>query len=69
MEHPLRTHRTAANLSIDELSRRIGVAKSTISRVETWQADPSLHLIRGLCRELPGLKADDFLFDPAEVSP
>ena len=61
MEHPLRIKRTAASLSVEALAERAGVAKSTISRVETGQADPSLELIRRLCLILPELRADDFL--------
>lgn len=70
MEHPLRIRRTAAGLSVEALATLVGVAKSTISRVETWQADPSLQLIRDLCSALPGLRADDFMVErPAEASP
>jgi DNA-binding XRE family transcriptional regulator len=65
MEHPLRIRRQAANLSIDELARRVGVAKSTVSRIETWQADPSLSLVRSFCTQLPGLSANDFMVRPA----
>jgi len=61
MEHPLRLRRTAERLSVEALASRVGVTKSTISRIETWQADPSLSLIRDLCRELPGLSANDFM--------
>lgn len=61
MEHPLRTHRTAAGLSVDALAQRVGVAKSTISRIENDAADPSISLVRKLCQALPGLSANDFM--------
>lgn len=65
MEHPLRVRRIAANLRVEALAAKVGVTKSTISRIETWQADPSLSLIRMLCEELPGLSANDFVGAPA----
>ena len=55
-------------LSVEALARRVNTAKSTISRIENWQGDPSLALIRLLCRELPGLSADDFLGSGREVA-
>lgn len=70
-EHPLRTKRVTAGLSVEALAARVNVSKSTISRIETWSADPSLALIRDLCGILPGLSANDFIADApsTEVRP
>jgi DNA-binding XRE family transcriptional regulator len=61
MEHPLRTARVAANLSMEALAQRVDVSKTTISRIESWKQDPSLALIRQLCSILPALTANDFI--------
>jgi DNA-binding XRE family transcriptional regulator len=67
MDHPLRIHRTAAKLSAEALADRVGVTKSTISRIETWTQDPSLSLIRSLCDVFPGLTANDFMKQAVEA--
>jgi len=67
MEHPLRTRRIADKLSVEALAERVNVAKSTISRVETWSADPSFELVRSLILVFPGLTANDFM-EPVEHS-
>lgn len=68
MEHPLRVRRIAADLRVEALAERVGVSKSTISRIENWQADPSLSLIRMLCEQLPGLTANDFIQQSTAVA-
>lgn len=65
MEHPLRTYRLAASMSLDALAERVNVAKSTLSRIETRRADPSLALIRKLREVFPDLTANDFMTDEA----
>jgi DNA-binding XRE family transcriptional regulator len=44
--------RRTAGLSQGQLAERLGVAKSTIARVELGQATPSLDLALALSREL-----------------
>lgn len=66
MDHPLRTKRIAAGLSLDALAERVSVSKSTISRIETWNTDPPLSLIKRLCAQLPDLSANDFMAEPEE---
>lgn len=61
IDHPLRTKRIAAGLSVEALAERVRVSKSTISRIETWNADPSLSLMKLLCENLDGLTAGDFM--------
>jgi len=68
MEHPLRTRRVADKLSVEALAERVDVAKSTISRVETWSADPSFALIRSLIIVFPGLTANDFMKPVVETN-
>jgi DNA-binding XRE family transcriptional regulator len=61
MEHPLRTYRIAAGLSLDALATRANVNKATLSRIENRQCDPSLALVRVLMGIFPELRADDFI--------
>lgn len=68
MEHPLRNCRIERKLSVEALADMAGCAKSTISRIETWTADPSLSLIRRLCELLPGLTANDFIAHVTELA-
>ena len=45
----LRRHREAAGLSLTELARRAGVAKSTLSQLESGQGNPSVETLWALC--------------------
>lgn len=66
MEHPLRTFRKAAGLSLDQLSDVTKLSKSSLSRIETGAQQPSFDAIRTLVefsRSHDGmgpLTADDF---------
>lgn len=50
--HPLRVVREQRGLSVRTLASRLGVAPSTISRIETWQRGPSDDLLARLADEL-----------------
>ncbi|MBJ9951585.1 MULTISPECIES: XRE family transcriptional regulator [unclassified Acinetobacter] len=45
----LHTERTNAGLSLGEVARRAGVAKSTLSQLESGQGNPSLETLWALC--------------------
>jgi DNA-binding XRE family transcriptional regulator len=61
-EHPLREYRKTAGLTLEALAEKADVTAPTLSRIETWQAEPSLALISRLIKLSRGkLSADDFL--------
>lgn len=44
MEHPLRTYRKSAGISLQRLADQVGVTKSCLSKIETGAATPSISL-------------------------
>jgi predicted transcriptional regulator len=62
-EHPLREYREMdAKMTLEALADKAGVTAPTLSRIETWQAEPSLSLIKRLIKISRGkLSANDFL--------
>lgn len=59
----LRRSREAADLSLTELARRAGVAKSTLSQLESAQGNPSLETLWALCHAL-GIPISNLLDPP-----
>lgn len=51
MEHRIKELRKHLSLTAEEFARRIGVARSTISGIETGARIPSNQLITSICRE------------------
>ncbi len=61
-DHPLRAYRASKNVRIAELAAAVGVAKSTISRIENREMQPSLGLMSRLIAATGGeVSANDFL--------
>jgi transcriptional regulator with XRE-family HTH domain len=54
MSHPLRRFRQTAPMSLDELSRRLGVSAATISRIERGKQGVSLALAVRIEKETAG---------------
>ncbi|WP_067699775.1 helix-turn-helix domain-containing protein [Nocardia jejuensis] len=48
----LRRERTAAGLSLTEVARRAGIAKSTLSQLESGSGNPSIETLWALCTAL-----------------
>lgn len=48
----LRTARTAAKLSVRELSRRVGISPSMLSQIENGHSEPSVATLYSLVSEL-----------------
>lgn len=60
-EHPLRSYRRKNGLQLDDLAEKTGVSRSTLSRIETRRAAPSLDLVRRLIAATNGaVSATDF---------
>lgn len=64
----LRAARVERNLSLRELSRRVGVSPSAISQIENGRARPSVSLLYAIVSEL-GVSLDALLLDDASASP
>lgn len=56
--------RTALDLSQEELAQRVGVARQTISLIESGKYNPTLNLCIAICKTLG--KTLDELFWPEE---
>ena len=68
MEHPLRAYRTRHNLTLEAFAERCGVAKATISRIETGTADASMDLARTITRVTGGeITANDLASAKAQA--
>lgn len=70
--HPLRSYREQAGLSLDELAALVETSKASLSRIETRAQTPSLGLVERIVKASGGLlSANDFFGDevrePAEV--
>ena len=60
--HPLRIYRKGAKLTLEAFAAKVETTAPTLSRIETWQAEPSLSLIKRIIKVSRGkLRADDFL--------
>jgi len=44
MQHPLRTYRKTAGLTLADLGKSLGVTKGFLSRIESYRQVPSMHL-------------------------
>lgn len=66
--HRLRRVREKKNLSLAELSRRTGVSKSTLSRLETGHRKPSLELLLPIAAAL-AVPLDEIVAAPRIVDP
>jgi transcriptional regulator with XRE-family HTH domain len=65
----LRAARTAAKLSVRELSRRVGISPSMLSQIENGHSEPSVATLYSLVSEL-SISLDQLLAGPAvELSP
>lgn len=63
-QHPLRKFRNKHGIGIDEMARRAGTSKASISRIENGSQWPSGGLLSRLIRATNGeVTADDFLTD------
>lgn len=60
----LKLARTALDMSQEELARRVGVARQTISLIESGNYNPSLNLCIAICKTLG--KTLDELFWPED---
>lgn len=60
----LKLARTALDLSQEELAQRVGVARQTISLIESGKYNPTLNLCIAICKTLG--KTLDELFWPEE---
>jgi putative transcriptional regulator len=60
----LKAARAAKDLSQDELARRCGVSRQTMSAIEKDDYNPTINLCIAICRELD--KTLDELFWPVE---
>ncbi|CND52544.1 XRE family transcriptional regulator with cupin sensor [Mycobacterium tuberculosis] len=56
----LRDARTAAGLSVRELSRRVGISPSLLSQIENGRSEPSVATLYGLVTEL-SISVDEIL--------
>jgi transcriptional regulator with XRE-family HTH domain len=62
--HPLRSYREKAGISLDELATRVGTSKASLSRIETRDQVPSLGLVKKIIGVSDGaLSANDFVGD------
>lgn len=62
MTNPLRAYRLENGITLGELSRRIGVSKPSLSRIETGKQVPSLSLLKVIATETGGrVMPNDFL--------
>lgn len=67
--HPLRSYREAAGLSLDELATLADTSKASLSRIETREQVPSLGLVERLVKVSDGaLSANDFVSLPETES-
>jgi transcriptional regulator with XRE-family HTH domain len=66
--HRLRRVREKKNLSLAELSRRTGISKSTLSRLESGQRKPSLELLLPIVAAL-AVPLDEIVAAPRIVDP
>lgn len=48
----IRQRRIERNITIEELAKKVGVAKSTISRIESGEKNPSLVVFASICEAL-----------------
>jgi transcriptional regulator with XRE-family HTH domain len=63
--HPLRSYRERAGISLDELASRAGTSKASLSRIETRVQVPSLGLVERIISAAGGeLTANDFVGEP-----
>jgi transcriptional regulator with XRE-family HTH domain len=63
--HPLKSYRAAARISLEELASLVGASKASLSRIETGLQTPSLGLVRRIVGVSGGaLTANDFAGEP-----
>jgi transcriptional regulator with XRE-family HTH domain len=66
MEHPLRTYRKRANITLERLAVAVGVTKGFLSKIETGRQTPSLRIAAKISRATAGaITPNDFLAAPA----
>ena len=58
----MKAARAALDLSQDELARKIGVTRQTISAVENGDYNPTINLCIAICKEL-GKTLDDLFWE------
>lgn len=63
LKNKLRERRKECNLSQDELAKKVGVSRQTISSIETYTYFPSAKLAYLLCIALDTKFEDLFYFD------
>ena len=72
MEHPLRSLRKRADLTLDQVADITGISKASLSRIETGEQKPSFDVIRTLIAFAQGrnaaLTAEDFVNFASPVS-
>lgn len=60
--HPLRSYREQAGISLDDLALLVGASKASLSRIETRLQVPSLGLVERIVGVSKGaLTANDFV--------
>lgn len=60
--HPLRSFREKAGISLEELAMQVGASKASLSRIETRAQVPSLGLVERIVKASDGvLSANDFV--------
>lgn len=60
--HPLKSYRLSAGLSLEELAGRVGASKASLSRIEARLQTPSLGLVERIVAVSGGeLTANDFV--------
>jgi transcriptional regulator with XRE-family HTH domain len=64
----LRAARTDAELSVRELSRRVGISPSMLSQIENGRSEPSVATLYSLVSAL-GISLDQLLGGPATAAP
>lgn len=66
--HPLRSYRERAGISLDELAGLVDASKASLSRIETRLQTPSLGLVERIVKVSGGeLSANDFVGDEARA--
>jgi transcriptional regulator with XRE-family HTH domain len=67
MEHPLRQYRERANLTQEELARKIGTSAVTVSRIESGRRRPSFAMLKRIAEATDNaVTPNDFILPDAE---
>lgn len=66
LANALKRERTLAGFSVSDLARRAGVAKSTLSQLESGSGNPSIETLWALANAL-GIQVTRFFEQPAQV--